>query len=288
MKFVPNRLRFLIILAIGFLPLNLLEAGPYDEDSPPLKIKNVGSSCPANPPLETMKPVPSHRPGGIPKPEKLPGPPASIAPPFLGGKSVTTRSAEFEKWLSEAMKQAESWNFPDVVNKYGKKITRKEFFMAIIYIESNGIHKNQHGQLTTSCVGARGFVQLMPDTAKGLGVNSSDPRQNLIGGAKYLKEVFRSPGVNNSATPEEKMIKAVCAYNLGPYSKILKRPWEKIKSSKIKETIGYGLKLKMCLGLELSATEKALAAQRFDFNASEADEFIDDYYSRTHGLVAGL
>ncbi len=60
-----------------------------------------------------------------------------------------------------------------------------------------------------SKAGAVGLMQLMPDTARSLDVDDrADPRQNLDGGARYLKkllEVF-----------EQDLRLALAAYNAGP------------------------------------------------------------------------
>ena len=63
-------------------------------------------------------------------------------------------------------------------------------------------------QEATSAAGAVGVMQLMPDTAASLGVNPYDKRENVEGGAKYLKEMLDLFGGD--------VKKAVAAYNAGP------------------------------------------------------------------------
>jgi len=55
--------------------------------------------------------------------------------------------------------------------------------------------------------GALGLAQLMPGTARLLGVDANDPKQNLEGGARYLKAQYRAFG---------NWRLALAAYNAGP------------------------------------------------------------------------
>ncbi len=55
--------------------------------------------------------------------------------------------------------------------------------------------------------GATGLAQLMPDTAAQLGVDINDPKQNLKGGARYLRMMYDKFGSWRLA---------LAAYNAGP------------------------------------------------------------------------
>jgi soluble lytic murein transglycosylase-like protein len=86
---------------------------------------------------------------------------------------------------------------------------------AIIKTESD------YDPAVVSSAGAQGLMQLMPDTARLMGVTDAfDPRQNIMGGARYLQVLARRfckqiTGAGTICAPGEK-VKIVAAYHAGP------------------------------------------------------------------------
>lgn len=82
------------------------------------------------------------------------------------------------------------------------------FDLSPVLIEAVVWQESRWQERAVSPAGARGLAQLMPGTARELGVNPDDPLANLEGGARYLRQQLdRFDG---------DVEKALAAYNAGP------------------------------------------------------------------------
>lgn len=98
-----------------------------------------------------------------------------------------------------AEKYGEMINVAALLNDYDPRL-----ITALIIVESEG--RND----AVSRKGAIGLMQLMPGTARAMGVKDpTDPFQNILAGTKYLRDLERNYGFAST-------YEALVAYNMGP------------------------------------------------------------------------
>jgi soluble lytic murein transglycosylase-like protein len=123
---------------------------------------------------------------------------AAISPSVEQYTADDTSDTSYENSLAGASKYANE------ITKAANTYHLPEKLIASVMKQESNFNPN-----ATSSAGATGLMQLMPQTAKFLGVtNRIDPEQNIMGGAKYLRQMLDKFDNNLSL--------ALAAYNAGP------------------------------------------------------------------------
>lgn len=112
--------------------------------------------------------------------------------------------------VSEAIVAYPNVNAARVPGRYAPKINElaARYDLSPSLLEALVWQESRWRENAVSPAGARGLAQLMPGTARYLGVNPDDPHANLEGGARYLREQLNRFGGD--------LEKALAAYNAGP------------------------------------------------------------------------
>jgi hypothetical protein len=122
-----------------------------------------------------------------PVPVPPPAPPVAAASP---AQPVAATAATPQELAAEA----------------AKKFSLPESFVRSVMRAESGF-----APAAVSPKGAVGLMQLMPETARQLGVDPANPRENAVGGAQYLRELL----AKYERDPDQVLL-ALAAYNAGP------------------------------------------------------------------------
>lgn len=164
---------------------------------------------------------------------------------------------------SAASKFSDTWNqrlkVPSDLNTIFEEAAKK-YQVPSVLLKAVAKAESDFNADAVSRSGAQGIMQLMPATAKSLGVtNAFDARQNIMGGAKYLSDMLKKYDGNTKL--------ALAAYNAGANNV------DKYQGiPPFKETKNYVVKV-----MKYAQTDEVISVPTH--TASESENIRSDNYS---------
>lgn len=175
--------------------------------------------------------------------------PVAVKPSSVPTQDAETAALEAElQALKEQMPKEEvKVGKQNISLPIGEEFAPPSLVKAVMQVESGG--KTD----AVSPKGARGPMQLMPGTAKQLGVDINDPQENIHGGSRYLQQMINKYGKKDIA---------LAAYNWGPGNidkaiRQLKADGKRVTWSNIMQAVKVPMETRLYVNKVLSKEQQA-------------------------------
>jgi membrane-bound lytic murein transglycosylase MltF len=140
----------------------------------------------------------------------------------LKGNMYFKRYFKENPWVREALKRDDVRTFymyAPLFKKYGEQFGIDPYLIA-----AQSFQESRFDPKARSPYGAVGLMQILPSTAKEIGVaDVSTPEKNVLAGVKYLRQIMDRYFPAGEFSEEERVRFALAAYNAGPRNISLSR-----------------------------------------------------------------
>jgi membrane-bound lytic murein transglycosylase MltF len=133
----------------------------------------------------------------------------------LFGNILFKRYLEENEWVHNALDPADQLRFndmSDLFRKYGE-----QYGLDWLLVAAQAYQESRLDQKLSSRAGAVGVMQVLPATARQMGINDlHDLESNVHAGVKYMHHLMETYFADMPLDPRQRELMALAAYNAGP------------------------------------------------------------------------